>query len=434
MSLRAKLLVYLVLVHLAFAAVAALVLLRHPLWLLGVEALFVLSVLAGALLVRAYYVPLRLIRTGSELIRERDFSSHFLPVGVSELDELVGIYNQMIDRLRQERLKLQEQNLFLDKLLAACPAGVLTLDHDGRLTQLNPAAARLLRWREQDVLGRRLPELPGPAAPELESIGPGEARVLALGGRRRLKCAHAQFLDRGFPRGFFVIEELTAELHASERAAYEKLVRMMSHEINNSVGAVRSLLGSCSGYAAQLTPEDRQDFRQAIEVADARLAHLNAFMNGFAEVVRLPAPRPQPTDLERLVRDTLTLLQPELDARRIACALDASRRPGPLALDPHQLEQVLVNVLKNAMEAIGSDGRIDVLLGEQGGRPFLAVRDSGPGIEAEAAQRLFTPFFSTKRDGRGLGLTLVQEVLSQHGYDFGLSARPEGGAEFRVTF
>jgi two-component system nitrogen regulation sensor histidine kinase NtrY len=430
LSLRAKIIVYLVLIHAVLAAISVFVLRENRLWLAAVEGLFVLSIVLGVLLVRTFFVPLDLIRTGAELIGERDFTSQFREVGQPEMDALVRIYNQMIDRLREERLKLQEQHYFLEKILAASPAGVLTLDFDGRVSALNPAAGKLLEVVAADVLGMEVGRLAGPLGAALAAIPEGGSEVLALQGGRRLKATRTELYDRGFPRGFLLLEELTEELRASEKAAYGKLIRMMSHEINNSVGAVGSLLDSFRGYAGDLGTEDREDYLQAIAVAITRLENLRAFMNGFAEVVRLPPPDRRPTDVKRLLDEILLLLRPELERRRIGVEWEWAEPAPPVELDRNQIEQVVVNVLKNAMESIGEDGRIALRLD----RDFLAIRDSGPGIPEEVRALLFTPFFSTKRNGRGLGLTLVQEILSAHGFAFSLDAGEGGGAEFRVGF
>ena len=431
MSLRAKIIVYLVLIHAVLAVISVVVLRESRLWLAAVEALFVLSIVFGILLVRTFFVPLDLIRTGAELIGERDFTSQFREVGQPEMDALIRIYNQMIDRLREERLKLQEQHYFLEKVLAASPAGILTLDFDGRVATLNPAAEALLQVVGEEARGKELSALASPARLALTSLAAipdGGSEVLALQGGRRLKATRAELFDRGFPRGFLLLEELTEELRASEKAAYGKLIRMMSHEINNSVGAVGSLLDSFRGYAGDLGDEDRDDFVQGIAVAITRLENLRSFMNGFAEVVRLPSPDRRPTDLKRLIDEILLLLRPELDRRRIQIEWERAEPLPPIELDRNQIEQVLMNVLKNAMESIGEDGKILLRL-DPGA---LSIRDSGPGISEEVRALLFTPFFSTKRNGRGLGLTLVQEILSAHGFTFSLGPGEGGGAEFRV--
>jgi signal transduction histidine kinase len=242
----------------------------------------------------------------------------------------------------------------------------------------------------------------------------------------------ATFYDRGHPRTFFVIEDLTAELHETEKAAYEKLIRMTTHEVNNSVAAVRSLLESVRTYAPQLTDEDRVDFRKGIDVAVNRLDNLNAFMRGFADVVRIPEPELRPCILKDLVDDILVLMGPQLGARRIEARWNGEPAGGPSLLDRNQIEQVLVNVVKNAMEAIGEDGRILIALRSERGHLTLEVVDTGPGLPDGSRGRLFTPFYSTKRDGRGLGLTVVREILVQHRFEFELDNAPGGGAVFRL--
>jgi nitrogen fixation/metabolism regulation signal transduction histidine kinase len=440
--LRWKVVAYLAAIHAVLATVAVLALRDRPLWLLAAELLFALSLVLGYLLVRAFFVPLQLIRTGAELVAEEDFTSTFRPVGQPEMDALIGVYNRMIGELRGERLRLQEQHHFLDQVLAASPAGVVTLDFDGRVSEANAAAARLLGLPGDRLAGRRLEEAPGALGPELAALPAGGSRVIVMGGRR-LKATRGELYDRGFPRSFYLLEELTEELRASEKAAYEKLIRTLSHEVNNSIGPVLSLLESIREDGGDREAADREDLDRALAVAATRLDHLRAFMRGYADVVRLPPPERRPCDVATLVEEILLLLGPELARRRIAWAWDERREAPPVDLDRNQVEQVLVNVLQNAMEAIGEDGRIGVALtveraGATGGRsrdhPVLAIRDTGPGIPEEARNRLFTPFFSTKRNGRGLGLTLAHEILTQHGFDFALENRPEGGAEFRVRF
>jgi nitrogen fixation/metabolism regulation signal transduction histidine kinase len=434
MTLRSKTLLYLIAIHGILAIIAIFVLLQNPLWLFAIEVLFAASIYLGYRLVRAYFVPLELIRTGAELIRERDFTTQFRKVGQAEMDDLIEVYNRMIDRLREERLRLEEQNLFLDKLLRASPAGILILDLDGKVSLMNPSARELLSLSEEEVVGARLEQAPGPIAGELNAMAPETGKVLALQGGRRLRCWRGEFLDRGFGRSFFLLEEMTEELRASERAAYGKVIRMTSHEVNNSVGAVRSLLESCANYSHQLRQEDRGDFENALEVSAARLEHLSSFVNDYADVVRRPPPNAQPCDVRRLLDDIRTLLGPEMERRSIECGWATEETVAPIPMDENQMEQVLVNVLKNAMESIEESGRITLGLGRENGRPRLSIRDTGAGLPDDLQSRLFTPFFSTKRDGRGLGLTVTREILSQHRFDFGLRNHPDGGAEFWIGF
>jgi two-component system, NtrC family, nitrogen regulation sensor histidine kinase NtrY len=418
MTLRSRILVYLVSLHLVLAAAAVFVLLEKPILLFVVEGLFVLSVLISIRLVRALFVPLDLIQTGAELIAERDFTSRFVPVGQPEMDTLIDVYNRMIDRLRDERLVAEEQHQLLQKIVDASPAAIAICDFDGRLERLNPAAQRIFGSDSGGLLASALHEIPA-----------GESRLVSWTGTRRLKVSRAEFRDRGFSKSFYVIEELTEELRLSEKAAYEKLIRMMSHEVNNSVGAVRSLLESSLRYAPQVGAADRPDFESALSIASARIDALNRFMGAFADVVRIPMPSPSPTNVARLVERVAALLRPELTSLGIEMSLRLEDR-GSYTVDEAQIEQVVLNILRNAIDAVERDGQIEVSLSAG----VLLVHDSGPGITESIRSELFTPFFTTKRDGRGLGLTIVNEILANHGLAFSLTNGAGGGAEFRVEF
>lgn len=338
----------------------------------------------------------------------------------------------MIDRLREERLRGEERQHFLSRVLEASPSGVVTFDLDGRVASVNPRAAALLSTSDgggaEALAGRRLEELPSPFARALAGLRTGETRVLPLRGSRRLKCQRGEFLDRGFPRPFLVLEELTEELRQSEKAAYEKLIRMMSHEVNNSLGAARSLLESCLSYGERLSGEERADFEGAIAVVVARTDRLVAFMRDFAEVVRIPPPKKRPLDAGAVLAGVVSLLSAEA-ARRGAAVRVALEEPlDGIEADRSQLEQVFVNVLKNAMEAAGPGGSVTVRSGRVGGRRTLSIEDSGPGVAADARVQLFRPFFSTKENGRGIGLTVVQEILRGHGFEFALEVKPAEAA------
>jgi signal transduction histidine kinase len=421
MSLRTKIIVWFISLHVVFAAAAVFVLLQNPLLLFAVEGCFAVSIIVSVRLVRALFVPLELIRTGADLMAERDFTSRFVPVGQPEMDRLIGIYNDMVDRLREERLAAEEQHQLLQQIVKASPSGMVICDFDGGIQQTNPAAERLLREptvRERVEAGAQI----SPAA-ELP------ASTLVVAGARRLRILRTEFRDRGFVKSFYLVEELTEELRLTEKAAYEKLIRMMSHEVNNSVGAVRSLLESLLRYGSQIGEADRGDFVSALTIASARIDSLNRFMGGFADVVRLPPPHPIDTDLASVIESMATLVRPELEQRGIALRLDLARNE-EVRVDRHQIEQVILNVLRNAMESIGRDGVVEVVWR---GR-VLSVRDSGRGIDPRNEPELFTPFFTTKRDGRGLGLTIVQEILTNHHAHFTLQNREGGGAEFRISF
>jgi len=432
-NLRRRFIVYLVVVHALLAVAAGYLLQRDRLWLVAVEAAFVVTFVWGVLIVTRLSSTLAVVRQSSHLIDEGELTTRFLEAGHPDVDLLVQVYNRMVDSLRDERVKLQEQQYFLGRLLAVSPAGVVILDHDGRVSSLNAAAERLLQLSTASLAGARLADAPSPLAVTLASVAPGEARVVAHQGGRRIRCQAAAFVERGFPRRFYLVEELTEELRRTEKAAYEKLIRQMSHEVNNSVGATRSLLQSSLAFGAALGGDQRHEFEQAIGVATARLERLNTFMRGFADVVRVPEPRLQPADADALVEGCVRLMQAQTDPARVQWRWDRQAALGDIPLDAAQIEQALINVLKNAVEAVGDRGTVTVRLARADGHGVIEIEDSGPGISDEARAQLFTPFFTTKQNGQGIGLTIVQEILRRHAFAYALDGPAGGPTRFRIT-
>lgn len=432
MSLRARTVAYLVVLHAIFAGLAVFLFLKNPFWLLAAEVVFAISLALGIRLARETFRNLGFAAEGLRLIRDEEFTSRFIEVGQPEIDELIGVYNRMVDHLRDERVRLAEQHHFLSQVLHVSPSGIVILDFDQRVATMNPAAERLLETAGADLVGRRLDVLNSPLAAALETLEPGEARVVGLRGARRVKCQHGTFLDRGFVRSFLLVEELTEELRQFERAAYEKLIRVMSHEVNNTVAASNSLLHSSLNYAGQLEAPNRHDFTDAIGIVIARTEQLDAFMSGFADVFRLPPPLVQPTDLVAVLEGIVRLLSAKPDAARIVWRWDLDQGAVWVPMDRGQMEQALVNIVKNAVEAIDGEGTITLKVNSRAARTALMIEDSGPGISSEALANLFTPFFSTKPHGQGIGLTLVQEILAGHGFDYTLERTAEDTTRFTV--
>ena len=433
MSLRLRLVVYLVLLHVGLAGLVLVALAGRPRWwIFAAEGALALSVAVGILLLLRLFTAGRLPDDAARLLEDSDFTSRLRAVGEPALDRLVSVYNQLADRLRHERVRLQEQHYFLGELLAQSPSGILVLDYDGRIASANPAAASLFGRGGPDLLGQRPEDLEGPLGRALAAAEPGRPDVAVLGGGRRIRCSRGRFIDTGFPRVFYVLDELTEELRQAEKAAYEKLIRMVSHEVNNTVGATASLLDSCLRYASQLREGDRADFETAIGVVIGRTEQLNHFVRAFADVVRLPQPRREPHDVGAIVVSVARLLAPECERRAIRWQwqMEADLI---FPVDAAQIEQALLNVCRNAVEAIDRDGTITVRSWRRDGRSTLVIEDSGPGIPEDIRTQLFTPFFTTKPHGQGIGLTLVREILDRHGFTHDLAGPPGGPTRFSIS-
>lgn len=429
MTLRRALAFYLGAVHLVAAAVgAALLWQEHRGWILALEAAILCSVVVGWALLRALRMPTDLVNIGREWIKEGDFSHTVKPVGTDDLKQLVELFNSMFKQLRDERIRGREQNLFLDKVMTASPSGILTTDHDGRIDLVNPAATHLLGI---DIDGVRGGPVEG-VFPEAADMEIGESRSLSKAGGRRLRLRRAEFFDRGFSRGLYLLEDLTPEVWASEKRAYHTLIRTMTHEVNNTLGATGSILRSALAYQAQLAPDDRRDFAQALNVARERGEHLVEFMKRYAEVVKIPPPVRRAVTLAPILQHMQRLFASQCDDRNIELRLKSSTEAGHASIDTVQIEQVFVNILQNAVEAVERDGWIEIRLKHTHTTSVVEIADSGPGLNPEARKLIFTPFFSTKADGQGVGLTIVREILSLHGAAFSLGSADGGPTCFRI--
>jgi two-component system nitrogen regulation sensor histidine kinase NtrY len=397
------------------------------------EITILISLVLGWRIYKNSLMPFKVIQTGIEFIKDKDFHSKLGRIGHKGVDQLIDVYNTMIDHLRKERLRQQEQNFFLDKVIEVSPAGIIILDLDDKITAMNPAAEKILNLSSEQANKSSLDIIPGKLGEEIRSMGKTAVKLVALDGINQFRCQRAHFYDRGFMRHLIFIEELTQEIMQAEKRGYEKIIRMMSHEINNSVGAVNSILDSTISYFGQYTSGDHKEIEQALNVALRRNQSLNDFIKKFADVVRIPLPVKELSNLHDLLQRTVIIMESQIDNNKIEIALQPDKKPFIVAMDSAQIEQVLVNILKNAIEALNdTPGKITIITDTK--EKKCIISDNGPGIPEHIQPVLFTPFFSTKQSGQGIGLTLTREILQNHGFTFSLKTVQNNTTEFIIYF
>ncbi|RYY97896.1 MAG: HAMP domain-containing protein [Chitinophagaceae bacterium] len=431
MRLRTKYLLFIFFLHAVTLVLTFFVFRESKLLFIAAEVVILFSLWLSWGLYRELIQPLKTLMTGVEAIRERDFNIRFRPTGKYEMDQLIEVYNSMIDQLRTERTRQEQQHFFLEKLIATAPTGIIILDFDFHIEALNPKAVQLLRLEEHAVRGKKIGDLAHPLLQAAATLASGESRAVSVNGVNTFRLQLSHFVDRGFPRHFLTIEELTAEILEAEKKVFGRVIRMMAHEVNNTVGPVNSILQSAAK-ADEMGEAQRALLRNALEVAVHRNNNLNAFMRNFADLVKLPPPQPRRMDLHALLRSIGDLMRLPAADRGIEIRVQTDDVPLYIEADEQQLEQALLNIVKNAVEAIGEQGVV-VLETDRQGRE-LRVRDTGKGIAPGDAEKLFTPFYSSKRDGQGIGLMLVRDVLRQHGFSFSLKTVAPGDTVFRVQF
>ena len=373
--------------------------------------------------------PLNSIGSGMELLREQDFSSRLSPVGQYEADRIVNVFNRMMEQLKNERLRLREQNNFLDLLIKASPMGVILTTLDEDLSELNPMAQKMLGVRQEDVLGKKMNEIDSPLAAELANVPKGETATVRLNDSNIYRCTHSSFIDRGFQHPFFLIESLTDEVMKAEKKAYEKVIRMIAHEVNNTTAGITSTLDTVE--QALSAEEGMDDICDVMRVCIERCFSMSRFITRFADVVKIPEPTLTPVDLNDLAFTCKRFMEGMCADRNIKLRLEIDETLKEVKMDASLFEQVLVNIIKNAAESIEKDGEIIVRTLSPA---TIEVVDNGKGISKEVEAKLFSPFFSTKPNGQGIGLIFIREVLMRHGCTFSLRTYADGLTRFRILF
>lgn len=243
------------------------------------------------------------------------------------------------------------------------------------------------------------------------------------------RCSRLSFMDKGYAHQFVMIEKLTTEVMKAERKAYEKVIRMIAHEVNNSMAGVNSMLDSVSAAVEDIGDDD---LLELIKVCEQRCMSMSRFITSFAAVVKIPDAVLCVCDLNECVGAAKVLLESMCGLRDVKLHMELCEEEVPVMLDRVLMEQALINMVKNSTESLVSGG--DVTIVTSASPPTLAVIDNGPGISDEVENKLFSPFFSTKPDGQGIGLLFISDVLNKHKCTFSLRTGDDGLTRFSVIF
>lgn len=432
MKLRTKYILFVVIIHLVALVATWLIFNNDRIWFIVSEAFIVISIVIAIQLYKQLIQPLKTLMQGVEAIKDRDFNVKFLSTGKHEIDQLTDVYNQMMDELRKERTRQEQQHFFLEKLIFTSPTGIVILDFDDNVQQINPKALQILEMEARHVLNHPIDRLGHPLFGQIKLLRSGETLVVKPDGINTFKLQKSHFIDRGFSRHFIMIEDLTIEIAAAEKNVYGKVIRMMAHEVNNTVGPVNSIMQSALRADKLWEGEQFDTLKDALQVAIDRNQNLNFFMRNFAELVKLPAANKQYIDLYHLISSVIKLMSIKAKEKEIEFKLQLGNTPFKIMADEQQMEQMLINIVKNSIEAIDFKGEISFITNP--GKRSLIISDTGPGINPAHTANLFSPFFSTKKDGQGIGLTLVREILVNHGFNFSLKTVTNRQTDFTITF
>jgi len=388
-------------------------------WTLG---LFVFALWWGfAFALRERVVlPLQTLSNLLAALREGDYSIRARGARVGDpLGEVQLEVNTLGETLREQRLGALEATTLLRTVMEEIDVAVFAFDGERQLRLVNRAGERLLAQPAERLLGRSAAELN--LADCLES-GP-DSHIFHInfpGGSGRWGVRRSSFRKEGHPLHMLVLSDLSRTLREEERIAWQRLLRVLGHELNNSLAPIKSMAATLESLLArQPRPVDwREDMQRGLAVIASRAEALNRFMGAYARLARLPQPRFQAVDIGPLVRRVVEL------ETRIRVAL----KPGPelaIQADADQLEQLLINLLRNAVDAaLETGGNVRISWTKAGGYLELSVEDEGPGLSNTS--NLFVPFFTTKPGGTGIGLVLSRQIAEAHGGTLTLENRHAG--------
>ena len=414
----------LVCVGVAVAAVGATVVLHRLLdnvVLAAALALLAAVPLGIALVSRAVRPALSLFRAlaGTALsYRDGDFSFGLRWKHRDELGDLVAAHNELGGVLREQRLSLVQRELLLDTMVQNTPVAMLLVGDGGHVVYGNLAARRLLH-EGRKLEGLALEALLRPAAPALrEAMDRGGDGLFSVGEADEEEVYHLArrgFRLNGRPHELLLLRRLTSELRRQEVQTWKKVIRVISHELNNSLAPVASLAHS----GAELTRRGQTARLEAIfATIEERARHLEGFIHGYARFAKLPTPRLEalswPLFVERL-------------RSQVAFRVDDDLPDEPARLDRAQMEQALLNLLKNAHESGSAPDDVTLRIRRLPGVLRIEVLDRGSGMSEAVLANALVPFYSTKRSGTGLGLALAREIAEAHGGRIGLANREGGG-------
>lgn len=375
----------------------------------------------------------------------QQFNLHNLGAGFGELGEAFTV---ILDRFKASRNEQEEELRHLKALIEHVPVPLLSLHADGHITQWNNAARRLFGSTHVTNMSH-LEQFGDDFAKQVTDVGVGDRRLATFvsdGVEQRITIASTQIVIGGHSEKLVSLQDIQSELDIAQLQAWQDLVRVLTHEIMNSITPVASLAKTAVdlvddvaeqiGDAPELV-EELGDVKDAVNTVARRSDSLMQFVSSYRSLTRLPPPVKSAFKLSDIFEQVTKLAAHEWHSKGITLHTLVEPSELDVSADRDMVEQILINMLQNAAQALeGQEGATVWLHARlnRRGRVTIEVSDNGPGIPANLAKKVFVPFFTTKHEGSGVGLALTRQVMIAHGGAVGLSEREGGGTQFTLTF
>jgi nitrogen fixation/metabolism regulation signal transduction histidine kinase len=373
--------------------------------------------------------PLQTLSNILAALREGDYSLRGRRAATGDaLGEVMLEVNELGQTLREQRLGALEATALLRTVMAEIDVAVFAFDGKRRLRLVNRSGQKLLAQPEARLLGRTVDELGLAACFDQTNVSDSQTVPIVFpGGAGRWSIRRGTFREGGIAHELLVLADLSQTLREEERVAWQRLLRVLGHELNNSLAPIKSVAGSLSDLLQRHDrgPDWRDDMQRGLGVISSRADSLARFIESYSRIARLPQPKFEPVQIAELVKRVASL----------ETRLPIEIAGGPAVIfrgDSAQLEQLLINLLRNAVDAAQeTDGRVEAGWIQRNGHLEVWIRDEGPGLANTA--NLFVPFFTTKADGSGIGLVLSRQIAEAHGGALTLENRTDtSGCEARL--
>jgi len=368
----------------------------------------------------------------------------------SSRDLLYHEFNEILKKFREIRADKEAQHQYLRTIVQHIGIGIITFDADGEVQIMNNAAKKILGLKlikNINQIGRDHPGLET-SFKELRTGGRDLIKISKNEDEVQIAVYAIELSLRSKPFKLISIQNIQSELEEKEMEAWQNLIRVLTHEIMNSVTPISSLAATVESEldefkksgsdVNQLTEDTIDDFYLSVKTIHNRSESLIKFVSDFRNMTRIKHPNLESHKVEEMIKQTLVLLKPDIEEANIE--VNSSIKPDlTVNIDREQIEQVVINVVKNAVQALAAAEKESKILTitampNEGGGAFISVTDNGTGIEKDALKKIFIPFFTTKKNGSGIGLSLSKQIMRKHGGNITAKSQIGEGTEFLLKF
>lgn len=377
-----------------------------------------------------------------DAVHHEDYSQTFTGTGLgASFRDLKDSFNDVLAKFQRTRAETEEHFRYLQTVVQHVGIGLLSFQEDGEIELINTAAKRLLRVTHLKNI-RSLEPFSRELVKTLLKLRPGEKVLVKVRDSDELLqyvIQATEFIMRGHRFTLVSIQNIQSELEEKEMEAWQKLIRVLTHEIMNSITPISSLASTANDMLARNTPaaETIEDIRSAVQTIEKRSQGLLHFVDSYRKLTRIPKPNFQIFTVSSLFERVRRLMSPQTNSRSITLTSSVDPESLELTADPELIEQVLINLIVNSIQALEDRpaGRIELRASmDARGRIVVQVLDSGSGIPEEAQDKIFIPFFTTKKTGTGIGLSLCQQIMRLHRGTISVSSKPNDQTAFSLKF